>query len=373
MIYLDQASTAHPRALGVGEAMARAADELVNPGRGSYPAALAASSLLFRLRDEAAGVFKVGDSARFILCGSATEGLNTLLRGVLEPGDHVLCSHLEHNAVVRILHDLSGSGIRHDRLPGDALGRLVPEDFLGATRNDTALWLLNHGCNVHGLLQDLPGIAAAAAERGIPLIVDLAQSAGYLPLDLSLPGIAGAAIPGHKGLAGPMGSALCYVGEHINPRPLRFGGTGNHSESPLMPEDLPDRYEAGTANLPGAAGLLAALQDISTRYAGTSDSLEHCRQLAADLSGQGWTVCWAGDLPVLSLDCSPCDPSELAQALAIRDEPIATRAGLHCAPWAHARLGTLPDGTLRISPGASFNIEERGAVTAAFAELRERS
>jgi cysteine desulfurase / selenocysteine lyase len=372
MIYLDQASTAHPRSPGVGEAMARAAMGLVNPGRGSYPAALEATSLLFKLREAAAAAFGVGDSSRFMLCGSATEGLNVLLRGVLESGDHILCSHLEHNAAARVLHQLSGMGVRYERLVGDAEGRLAAEDFLAATRGETRLWLLNHGCNVNGLLQDLPAIAAAASERGIPLILDLAQSAGHLPVDLSLPGIGGAAIPGHKGLAGPMGSALLYVADTIDPRPLRFGGTGNHSESTAMPLELPDRFEAGTPNVPGAAGLLAALSELPARLAGTASSLEHCRHLAAALADQGWVVCWAGDLPVLSLDCRPLDPAELAQVLATREKPIALRAGLHCAPWAHECLGTLPDGTLRVSPGATLSIEERETAINAFAELRGR-
>lgn len=370
MIYLDQASTAHPRAQGVGEAMARAAMDLVNPGRGIYPAALDATSLLFRLRVAAAEAFGVEDSSRFILTASATEGLNVLLRGILDPGDHVLSSHMEHNATARVLHDLQDKGIDCGRLPGDAEGRLSAGDYLAATRKNTRLWLLNHGSNVNGLLQDLPGIAAAAAERGIPLVLDLAQSAGHVSVDLSQPGIGGAAIPGHKGLGGPMGSALLYIAEAVNPRPLRFGGTGSHSESAVMPIDYPDRFEAGTANLPGAAGLLAALSELPNRLGEAYACLNSCRDLSAALSDQGWKVHWAGDLPVLSLDCRPGDPAGIAQSLALRKPAIAVRSGLHCAPWAHERLGTLSEGTLRISPGASLSAEERETVITAFAELR---
>ncbi len=347
--------------------------ELVNPGRGSYPAALEAASLLFRLREAAACSFGVKDSARFILCGSATEGLNLLLCGVLAPGDHVLCSHLEHNAAARVLHALVDKGIRYQRLTGDDEGRLSPQDFLAASGKDTRIWLLNHGCNVNGLLQDLPAIAAAAADRGIPLILDLAQSAGLQTIDLSLPGIGGAAIPGHKGLAGPMGSALLYISDSLLPRPFRFGGTGSHSESLTMPTEFPDRFEAGTTNLPGAAGLLAALSDLEGKLAGVKQSLGHCRRFAEELSDQGWILHWAGDLPVVSLDCRPGDPIEVAQALASRARPIAVRAGLHCAPWAHERFGTFPDGTLRISPGPMLSVEEREDAIAAFAEVRRRS
>ncbi len=353
--------------------MARAAMDLVNPGRGSYPAALEAASLLYRLREAAAGAFSVEDSARFILCGSATEGLNVMLRGLLDRGDHVLCSNLEHNAAARVLHALVDKGVRHQRLAGDEEGRLSAQEFLAATGDDTRIWLLNHGCNVNGLLQDIPSIATAAAARGIPLILDLAQSAGHIPIDLSLPGIGGAVIPGHKGLAGPMGSALLFIADGLRPRPLRYGGTGSHSESLAMPTDFPDRFEAGTTNLPGAAGLLVALTELPARLEQARRSLDHCGRFAEELTDQGWILKWAGDLPVISVDCRPRDPVEIAQALAARSRPIAVRAGLHCAPWAHERLGTLSDGTLRISPGPSLSVEEREAAIAAFAEVRGRS
>ena len=250
MLYLDQASTAHPRPESVSQAMAAAAEGLVNPGRGGYPASMEAARLLFTLRETAAAAFGIADSSRLVLCGSATEALNTVLQGRLRSGDHVLCSHLEHNAVSRTLHAMGEMGVEHERLPGDDMGRLEPSAFVTRTRGDTAMWVLNHGANVHGLLQDLPAIANAAAEAGIPLLVDLAQSAGHRHLDLSHPGIAAAAISGHKGIAGPMGSALLYVRSDLAIRPLRFGGTGSFSESVAMPDEFPDRLEAGTPNLP---------------------------------------------------------------------------------------------------------------------------
>jgi len=369
MLYLDQASTAHPRPQSVSRAMASANDALVNPGRGGYPASLEASRLLYSLREAAGAAFGVADSSRIVLCGSATEGLNTVLHGCLNTGDHVLCSHLEHNAVARVLHAMGEMGVESERIPGDDVGRIDPAEFTARSRGNTAMWVLNHGSNVHGLLQDLPAIARAAENIGIPLVVDLAQSAGHRAVDLSQPGIAAAAIPGHKGLAGPMGSALLYVGTSLHPRPRRQGGTGSFSESASMPEEFPDRLEAGTPNLPGAAGLLSALGLLHERLDDEVRAMRNCRVLTDGLAEQGWETIWAEELPVFSLRSSGWDPAVLAQTLAGLEKSVAVRSGLHCAPWAHERLGTLAEGTLRLSPGATLSDEELSESLSAFAQL----
>jgi selenocysteine lyase/cysteine desulfurase len=310
-----------------------------------------------------------------IIASGATWGINAVLRGRLQPGDHVVASFLEHNAVARTLTALAGEGLRVDRVTGDAQGRVEPADFAAASRRETVLWVLNHGSNVNGVAQDLSAFAAAAARRGIPLLVDLAQTAGHLPLDLSLAGIGYAVIAGHKGLGGPMGTGLLVIAPGESLRPVWTGGTGSRSEDLAMPDFFPDRLEPGTTNLPGAAGLLAALESRDAAEAGRrhAAAMGHAGLLVAGLREQGWRVLWGEDLPVFSIDPGDRDPAGLGQALAVGVPPIAVRVGLHCAAWAHERLGTLATGTLRISPGAMLSDEERATVLRAFAQLRDRA
>ena len=376
MIYLDEASTAFPKAPGVGQAMADAVANHVNPGRGIYPEALSAARLLYRLREAAAATFGVSDSSRIVLTPGATWSLNAVLRGCLRDGGRVICSAMEHNAVSRTLADLGSSGVEWVRIAGDADGRVSPDDFLAAGEAGASLWVLNHGGNVNGLLQDLPAFADAAAKGGVPLLVDLAQSAGQVEVDLGHPGIRYAVIPGHKGLRGPMGCGLLYIAQGESLPPFTTGGTGGESELQQMPAALPDRFEAGTVNLPGAAGLLCALvaSDAASRAVRFSAAMAATRKLHEALAVQGWQTYWAGDLPLFSVTGGDkMEPAWLSQSLGGNDPPVAARAGLHCAPWAHERLGTLRSGTLRLSPAAEITEEELGAVLAVFELLAVRA
>ncbi len=372
MIYLDEASTAFPKAPGVAEAMSLAVQDCASPGRGAHGPAIAGARLLYKLREAAAATFNAADSGRFVLMPGATWALNAVLRGYLKSGDQVLCSSMEHNAVSRTLAALRQRGVSSRCLAGDASGRIEPGEFAATTEQSTTLWVVNHGGNVNGVLQDLAGIASAAAEAGIPLLVDCAQSAGNVEIDLSHPGIKFAAFAGHKGLRGPMGSGLLYVAPGEELESYCTGGTGGDSSNQAMPVEYPEHMEAGTSNLPGAAGLHAALisSNAAQRAQRLSAALTATRRLSEGLSAMGVEALWAGDLPVLSVMAREGeDPSHIAQMLSMNKPPIAVRSGLHCAPWAHERLGTLRSGTVRLSPAAEISDRELESVLAALEQL----
>lgn len=349
MIYLDHAATSFPRSERVVRRTAWALRNLASPGRGSSRASEAAAELLYRLR-ETAGAFFECPGEQVVLTTSATHGLNLAIKSIAHRGDRVVVSGMEHNAVMRPLWAM-GADIRVAR------GKLFDNDALLEEMNtlltgDTKLCVCTHVSNVFGWILPVAEVAALCRSRGIPLIVDASQSAGILPVSMKDLRAAFIAMPGHKGLQGAQGTGLLLCNHET--RPLLEGGTGSLSRLYSMPEFLPDRLEPGTPNLPGAAGLLAGMEQV--REIGLQEIRKHevlLRQhfctLAAGVPGiqlfQG-----ENQSGVVSLRLGESDPVELATILAERWN-IATRAGLHCAPLAHETAGTMPVGTLRVSFG----------------------
>ena len=363
-IYLDHGATAVPRAPGVSRAVARFLDEESgNPGRGGHRLTVAASRAIEAARAEVAELLGA-DPERTLLGPGATFWLNTVLSSRLGPGDRVVISALEHNAVMRPLRHLESThGIEVAVVEGgDPHGVPTPQEVAARVAEaPTALVVLNHASNVSGGV--LPVAAVARAVAPVPAVADAAQTAGSLAIDFAALGVAALVCSGHKGLLGPPGIGVLLLAPGFKVEPLVRGGTGSRSESEEMPEFLPDRLEAGTVNGPGAAGLGAAcrwLREHTVEAVG-EHGLHLVRRLADGLRAIPGARLhgWEDDRPhtgVLSFTVDGADTGELAAWLD-RERGIMLRAGLHCAPAAHRRLGTFPDGTLRAGIGP-FNTED---------------
>lgn len=347
MIYLDNAATTLPKPPPVRRAVAEALEKLGSLGRGGHAAAELAAETAYACRAAAGELFDVLPE-QVVFTMNCTHGLNLAIRTLVSPGDRVVVSGFEHNAVLR---PLVGVGAEIVTARGTLFDQNTALEALEvALTDDTKAVVVNHVSNVFGFIQPLESIAALCGQRGIPLIVDAAQSAGILPLSLRKLEAAFIAMPGHKGLYGPMGTGLLLCGRL--PEPLIRGGTGSSSRSMEMPGYLPDRAEAGTQNVPGIAGLLAGLDFVQTR--GTDAIAAHERLLKERLSASlvripGLLVFTSdkAQTGVLSFAAEALDCEILGRRLAERD--IAVRAGLHCAPLAHETAGTLKTGTVRVS------------------------
>lgn len=364
-MYLDNAATSYPKPESVYEAVLHAMREVgASPGRGGYRRSLEAGRILFQAREAVAAFFSVSDSARIIFTHNATGALNLALQGTLIAGDHVITSSMEHNSLLRPLFALRNSGIELSVIPAGSDGVISVEDIRAAVRVNTRMIAVSHVSNVCGAIQPIHQLAGLCREVGALFLVDAAQSAGYLPIDASGIGIDLLAVPGHKGLLGPFGTGLLYVAHHVPLTPLIQGGTGSHSTAEEQPQVMPDSFEAGTHNLPGIAGLLAGLdfirdQGLSTIFQREHDLLTQAEQSLRAIPGV--TIYGPEDptarCSVLSFTVSGIDSSLLAAELD-HGFTISVRAGLHCAPLAHRTLGTLPGGTVRLSPGWSTSCEE---------------
>ncbi|MBO4854559.1 MAG: aminotransferase class V-fold PLP-dependent enzyme [Oscillospiraceae bacterium] len=356
MIYFDAAATTLEKPDAVRIASARAMGSMSSPGRGGHPASRAAEETAYRCRCEAAELFGMQEPEHVIFTGNATHALNIAIGTVVAAGSRVIVSGYEHNAVTRPLHavpDLHVTVV--DTPPFDPEG--MAAEFETAISRGADAVICNHVSNVFGCVQPVEEIARSCRRHGVPLIVDASQSAGVLPVRMDEWGAAFVAMPGHKGLYGPQGTGLLLCG--MSAQPILFGGTGSASRVQDMPEELPDRLEAGTHNMPGIAGLLEGIRFV--RRKGTETIADHARHLtrrcALRLRELPGVRLFAAEDParqagVLSFTVDGRDPEELAEQLARRG--IAVRAGLQCAPLAHQTVGTLPDGTVRVSFSA-FN------------------
>ncbi len=352
MIYLDSAATTLQKPTAVAQASARAIRTCASPGRGGHKPAMLAADVAYRCRELAGTLFGVAEPERVVFTMNATHALNIAIRSLVKPGDVVVTSGWEHNAVTRPLHALGAvvrqaAGPMFDQAAAlEAFDRLLTEDVACAVCTQCS--------NVFGMVLPIEAIARLCRERGIPLVVDAAQSAGCFPIDLDGWGAAYVAMPGHKGLYGPQGTGLLLCGRNAAPVPILQGGTGSASLEQDMPDFLPDALEAGTHNIVGIAGLLEGLRYVERKGQGTI--LAHERKLLA-LAHSG--LCqfpgvevFAGARPdsqggVLSFRVRGMDCEEVGQWLS--DHGVAVRAGLHCAPQAHATGGTLDTGTVRAS------------------------
>ncbi|HPS68991.1 MAG TPA: aminotransferase class V-fold PLP-dependent enzyme [Holophaga sp.] len=375
VIYLDNAATSFPKAPGVSEAVVRFMTDVgANAGRSSHHPAQDASRMLYAVREACAGLLGLAEPDRLAFTKNATEALNLVLMGQIPPGGTVILSSLEHNAVMRPLRHLEAArGARLVVVPFDACGRPDPGLLRQAVARSADLFVLTAASNVTGCLTPVREIADLCRGAGIPLCLDASQAVGHV--DIPAEDIDFLCFPGHKGLLGPMGTGGVYFAPGRGPEPLLRGGTGSASDSERQPDFLPDRYEAGTQNLPGLAGLLAAvgflrdtgLAAVRARESALCDRL--LRGLLA-LPGVASPGPAAGEprVPVISIRVEGRDLGEIALELDRRD--IATRMGLHCAPAAHRSLGTLEaGGTLRFSPGFFTTEGEIDAAVQAMEEI----
>ncbi|MCD7803070.1 MAG: aminotransferase class V-fold PLP-dependent enzyme [Clostridiales bacterium] len=353
MIYLDCAATALQKPPEVARAMTAALGQCASPGRGSYPASARAAEVAFRCREALAQLLGADSPEQVVFTSNATHALNIAIRSLVQPGDTVVVSGYEHNAVTRTLASIPEVAVRV------AVGGLFDqagdlEAFSRLICRDTKAVVCTHVSNVFGYILPIDGIAALCRERGVPLIVDASQSAGILPVSAKRWGAAYVGLPGHKGLCGPQGTGVLVCGGGQTPVPLLAGGTGSESLNQKMPDFLPDRLEAGTHNMPGIAGLLAGVQ--FTRRKGTDAILCHERRLSDRMAGAlsripGVRVIRPQEADrrtgVLSFLAQGQDCEVLGASLTARG--ISLRTGLHCAPLAHRTAGTLETGTLRAS------------------------
>ena len=360
MTYLDNGATSFPKLQIVTRAMVQAMETCANPGRGGYDAAMRAGRVLLNCR-EMAGTFFDCPPENVVLTTSCTYGLNMAIRTLVKPGSRVVISGFEHNAVVRPLHNLKARVYVAGRKlfnPGDTLEQLEKQLKQGM---DAAVF--THVSNVFGYILPVEEMAGLCRQYGVPFIVDCAQSAGSLPVSLGKWGADFIAMPGHKGLLGPMGTGLLLCGRV--PEPLMQGGTGSNSNDPQMPDFLPDAGEAGTANVAGFAGLRAGMEYLRRRgiasvFAGEQKQMRRCGE---KLEKMGFRVFMGEDQCGTVSFVPECDPEELAAFLG--KEGICVRAGLHCAPLAHESAGTLDTGTVRVSFGCDTSAAHTGNLIAA--------
>ena len=359
MIYLDNASTSWPKP----EIVYKTMDEFLrtkggNPGRGSHSMAVAAGATIDKTRMLLARYINAPEYNRVIFTLNCTDAINTALKGLLKPGNHVVTDCIGHNALVRPLNKLESRGIRVTRVPpSPQTGVLSVKDIEAAVVKETRLLVITHASNVNGVIQPISEYGELARRRNIIFMVDAAQTAGKYPLDVRQNNIDLLAFSGHKGLYGPPGTGVLYIGETVDLDSLREGGTGSFSEQECQPDVLPDKFESGTMNSVGIAGLGAGLQFILDE--GLNAIITHEQALTTRLIyglGQipGVTVYSAGknsqQAPVISFNVKGYTPGDVG-AILDNTFDIKVRSGLHCAPVMHKTLGTYPLGSVRISPG----------------------
>lgn len=365
MIYLDSGATSMRKPPAVAAAMADALRRCANPGRGGYSAAMEAAKTVYRCRELAGTLFECRPE-QVVFTSNCTHGLNIAIRSLVKPGDRVVISGFEHNAVTRLLHGLGAEVIVAGRRLFDWADTLT--EFEKALRSGVQAAVFTHVSNVFGYILPLYAMARLCRQYGIPFVIDGAQSAGSLPVSLRQLGADFIAMPGHKGLLGPQGTGLLLCAR--TPEPLLYGGTGSESADQQMPDFLPDRCEAGTLNVPGIAGLSAGLAYLKKEGVGKIHRREHREALRCiqGLEALGLR-CFAGEHQAGTVSFVPdMDCEEMAMKLGRRG--IAVRAGLHCAPLAHESAGTLETGTVRVSYGIDASPEQTRALLNALTKIR---
>lgn len=352
MIYLDSAATTLQKPPAVSRAVKSAMGRMASPGRGGHRPAMLAGKTAFDCREAAAEFFHLDDPENVVFTLNATHALNLAIKSVVKPGDTVVISGYEHNAVTRPLQAL-GCRVKVAKGP-----LFEPEAILAQFKElitgEVTCVICTHVSNVFGYVLPVEEIARLCQAKKVPFILDASQSAGVLPVHMDQLGAAFIAMPGHKGLYGPQGTGLLLCGADQDTQPLLEGGTGSLSARQDMPEFLPDRLEAGTHNIPGIAGLLEGLRYVSSKRPG--EILHHEQELTAQavkgLSSLPGVTLYAAKRPetqagVLSFTVDGMDCESVGEELGQRD--IAVRAGLHCAPRAHETAGTFGSGTVRAS------------------------
>ena len=370
--YLDHSSTSWPKPDEVKHELESSFCRLIaNAGRSAYQEAIASARMIFETRNAVSELFGVADSANIVFTPGCTEGLNLVIKGLLKPQQRVAVSPMEHNAVMRPLLRMSKEkGVMLDVLPADSYGQL---DLAGckkiAKRHHFSLLAATHVSNVNGVVQDLAALREIFPET--PILIDAAQSAGVLPIDISGTGIDFLCCSAHKGLLGLSGLGLAYLSPLYDFPALIEGGTGSNSDSFEQPCFRPDRYESGTPNIPGITALKAALSGIHTRGLGGKQQSAFSRQLIEGLkriAGVKVLSPLNSEALLVSFTIEGIRPEEAALELD-RKYDILCRAGLHCSPAAHRHLGTFPQGSIRFSPGWGTTEEHIEAALRAVYEI----
>ena len=370
-IYLDQASTSFPKAPGVAQAMM---DYLtmngVNVNRGCYSSAYSAEEVIYETRQLLAELFHFSKCKNVIFTPNVTTSLNFILKGFLKPGDHILVSAMEHNAVMRPVVQLASSGISFDRIPCRTDGSMILEKVEELIRPETKAIVTLHASNVCGTRMPLDALGEICQRHQLYFVVDSAQTAGIVPINMDKMHIDALAFTGHKGLRGPQGTGGFLVSQELAEQmePLISGGTGSVSHTEEIPDFMPDRFESGTPNLPGIYGLHEALLYLKTHSLQAINEKElsltgyFLEQLQAlDDTGRHIRIIGKKDLTdrnaVVSIQTPEIDMSQVAWQLD-NEYGVMTRVGLHCAPNAHKTLGTYPAGTIRFSFGPENTEDE---------------
>jgi cysteine desulfurase family protein len=360
LTYFDHAATSWPKPLAVKAALERYFGEAGgNPGRSGHRMSIAGAQVVEDARGEVGELLGVSDPGRIVFTKNATEALNISICGMLRPGDHAVTTSIEHNSVMRPLRHLESQGLELTVVACAPDGTLDPGDVIEALRPDTRLLATVHGSNVMGAMVPIADLAAAARERNVPYLVDASQTAGAVPIDVEALGLDMFAFTGHKAMLGLTGTGGLYLRDGMSPRPIMRGGTGSRSDLETQPDFMPDRFESGTLNVAGLAGLAAGVRYLLE--VGTERVQAHERALVARfLDGAagipGVTVHGPQALDrrcgVVSFNIDGLASSEVSMLLD-RDYGIMSRPGLHCAPGAHRTIGTFPTGSVRFGFGLS--------------------
>jgi cysteine desulfurase family protein len=376
---LDHAATSWPKPPAVIEAVVKAMEQdAANPGRGSHQMAVRASRILFDARKALAKLFGIVNPNDIAFTLNTTMALNMAIKGIVKPGEHVIATAVEHNSVRRPLEYLKQAlGIAVSYVDTDPYGHLEAKKVEEEMRPNTSLIVVSHSSNLLGSILPVAEIGEIARRKSAKLLVDAAQTAGLAEIDVEAMGIDLLAFPGHKGLLGPQGTGGLYVSPAVELTPLLHGGTGSQSESPDQPAVRPDRYEAGTQNTPGLAGLAAGVRHVlhekvenihNREWALTQHMMEGLLAVPGiRLLGPALGEPRTG---IVSFVIEGVDPSETAFILD-QHYNIAVRSGFHCTPLAHCAAGTLETGAVRASVGCFSTVEEVEAMITAVKEIRQ--
>lgn len=357
MIYLDNSATTFPKPQIVKRAVLSGMEHSANPGRSGHELSLKAAEMIYRARRKTADFFGLEDDTKVIFTLNCTSALNIVMKGILKPGDHVIVSNLEHNAVMRPLEKLHENGVTYSK------AEVFAEDdektiasFRREMNSKTKMIICTHASNVWGIRLPIERLCALAHEYGLLFMADTAQSAGVIEINMKKYEYDFICSAGHKGLYGPMGTGILAMSGRVMPDTLTEGGTGSHSILLKQPEELPDRYESGTQNLSGIAGLGAGIDFVQSRNIQKISNHEFAliQYLYSALEKMPNILLYTPKptpeyfVPILSFNLKNKDSEETAELL--NRNGIAVRAGLHCCPAAHSAFGTLETGTVRISP-----------------------
>lgn len=364
MIYFDNAATTFPKPNEVYDSIMKAMKEYgANPGRAGHKLALRMGREVFETRELLAKLFNIDNPMNIIFTSNCTESLNIAIKGLLQKGDHVITTSMEHNSVLRPLFALQKEGVELTIVKGDPMGRINPKDIEKSIKKNTKLIVTTHVSNLVGTIMPIETIGKIARDNGIYYLVDAAQSAGVYDIDVNKMNIDMLAFPGHKGLLGPQGTGGLYIRDGLIIKEIKQGGTGSVSESLEQPNMFPDRYESGTLNGPGIVGLGAGIKYILEK--GIENIRKHEEELTQHFIEEALKIDKIkvyGPLnvkeqgSVVAINIGHEDSSEVSFLL---DEnyDIAVRSGLHCAPMAHRTIGTFEQGVVRFSFGP-FNTHE---------------